>query len=379
MDGVTDLAFRHIIAKHGGPDVTFTEFVNVQTALYAPHTLIRDLTYGELERPIVAQVYGHDPELFYKIAHIVCELGFDGLDINMGCPARKVVGNGCGAALILTPDIARSIIRSVRRGIQDWCRGQSLSGLELHPEVSERVKSVNRFRTGSETPDLRRPIPVSVKTRLGYDRIVVEDWMRALLEERPSVISLHGRTLKQMYKGEADWEAIALAASVVKGSGTLILGNGDLRGMQDVYRRVRETQVDGVLLGRSVQGNPWIFRGKARLKEALLSQNRAWICQEPLTPVSLEERISVILEHSNYFDQVSGAPSFVGMRKHLAWYCKGIPGASKLRNQMVQAKDVGDVVRCLRNYTAMIASTGDNQSPAPWEPTEGPVIAPLGL
>ena len=126
MDGVTDASFRHITAKHGGPDVTLTEFVNIQSALYSPHTLLKDFTYSEIERPVVAQIYGKTPELFYKVAHIVCELGFDGLDINMGCPAKKVAASGCGAALIRTPDLAREIIRAAQHGIQDWHAGQTL-------------------------------------------------------------------------------------------------------------------------------------------------------------------------------------------------------------------------------------------------------------
>ena len=110
MDGVTDASFRFIVAKHGRPDVTLTEFVNVETAFFAPHMLIKDLTYSEIERPVVAQIYGHTPEMFYQVAHIVCELGFDGLDVNMGCPAKKVAAKGSGAALIRTPDLARAII-----------------------------------------------------------------------------------------------------------------------------------------------------------------------------------------------------------------------------------------------------------------------------
>ncbi len=111
MDGVTDASFRYITAKYGRPDVTLTEFVNIQSALYSPHTLLKDFTYSEIERPIVAQIYGKTPELFYKVAHVVCELGFDGVDINMGCPAKKVAASGCGAALIRTPDLAREIIQ----------------------------------------------------------------------------------------------------------------------------------------------------------------------------------------------------------------------------------------------------------------------------
>src|SRR5207244_9247591 len=118
MDGVTDASFRVSTAKHGGPDVTFTEFVNVEAAFFAPHTLLKDLTYTDIERPVIAQIYGHTPELFYKVAHLVCELGFDGLDINMGCPAKKVAANGSGAALIRTPELARMVIQRARPGIQ---------------------------------------------------------------------------------------------------------------------------------------------------------------------------------------------------------------------------------------------------------------------
>ena len=178
MDGVTDASFRFITARHGGPDVTFTEFVNVETAFFAPHTLIKDLAYSEIERPVVAQIYGHTPELFYQVAHIVCELGFDGLDINMGCPAKKVAANGSGAALILNPELARSIIRTAGQGIKHWREGQTLCDLKINPELIETIRISNRLRSGLEIPPRRRLIPVSVKTRLGYDHIVVEEGSR---------------------------------------------------------------------------------------------------------------------------------------------------------------------------------------------------------
>ena len=250
MDGVTDASFRYITAKYGEPDVTFTEFVNIQAAFHAAHTLIKDLTYCEIERPVVAQIYGRSPDMFYRVSHIVCELGFDGLDVNMGCPAKKVAASGCGAALIREPELARTIIRAAKRGIKDWCAGQTLGDIQLEPELIEKIRVANWLRTKMDGPSERLPIPVSVKTRLGYDRIVVEDWMATLLEENPAAISLHGRTLQQGYKGNADWEAIGRAVEVGKGSETLILGNGDLQDMTQVQRRVRETQVEGVLLGR---------------------------------------------------------------------------------------------------------------------------------
>lgn len=351
MDGITDASFRYITAKHGGPDVTITEFVSVETALYAPETLIRDFTYSELERPVVAQVYGHTPELFYKIAHIVCELGFDGLDINMGCPAKKVAAKGSGAALIRTPELAQSIIRAVTQGIADWRDGQKLEQLEIHPELIEKVKCANRLRAGRETPSVRNVIPVSVKTRLGFDQVVIDEWIQALLEAKLAAISIHGRTLQQQYKGSADWGAIAQAVAAAKNSQTLILGNGDLRDMNDICRRVEETGVDGVLVGRAAQGNPWLFRGKAHVKEALRSGDAVPV---PNTPVSLEQRFNVMIEHARHFEQHRGRRCFVGMRKHLACYCHATRKAAHLRAQMVRLNDVSELVQCLSRYMASI-------------------------
>jgi tRNA-dihydrouridine synthase len=353
MDGVTDAPFRFIAAKYGAPDVTITEFVNVEAALFAPRTLIKDLTYSEIERPAVAQIYGHTPDLFYRMAHIVCALGFDGLDINMGCPAKKVASKGSGAGLIRTPELAKSVIRAARRGIADWHAGQTLEDIGVTPELCRLVETTNRARTGGAAPPERRSIPVSVKTRLGYDEIVVEDWLGALLEEVPAAISLHGRTLKQGYKGEADWAAIGRAAAIVKKTGALILGNGDLKNMEDVRRRVNETRVDGVLLGRAAQGNPWIFRAKDALRSAL---RRGEVFPDLIgEPVTLGERFAVLIEHSRRFERHWGKSAFVGMRKHLAWYYRCLPRAAELRYHMVRVNDVAEIVARLEAYTASLA------------------------
>jgi tRNA-dihydrouridine synthase len=363
MDGVTDASFRFITAKYGRPDVTVTEFVNVEAALHATHTLIRDLAYSETERPVVAQIYGHTPDLFYKVAHVIGELGFDGLDINMGCPAKTVASKGSGAGLILKPELAQSIIRAARRGIEDWSAGQTLDDLGLKPALIQGVLELNRLRTDRETLRVRRPIPVSVKTRLGYDDVVVEEWIRTLLEEKPAAISLHGRTLKQQYQGSADWDAIARAVEIAAHSETLILGNGDLRDMAEVYRRVRETHVDGVLIGRAAQGEPWIFRAKEQVKQALRSQ-----CGEMIqnVPVSLAERFRVMLEHSAHFAGHTQIHSFVGMRKHLAWYCKGSRGAAELRAQMVRVKNTDEVAALLRAYAASLGTEFAADHPPSW-------------
>jgi tRNA-dihydrouridine synthase len=360
MDGVTDASFRFITAKHGGPDVTFTEFVNVEAAFFAPHTLLRDLTYTEIERPVIAQIYGHTPELFYKVAHLVCELGFDGLDINMGCPAKKVAAKGSGAALIRTPELARMIIQSARQGIQDWRDGQTLADLGIDTVFSEKNGLANRLRGGQEMAAERRSIPLSVKTRIGYDNVVVEEWMQTLLEENLSAITLHGRTLRQGYKGSADWDAIGRAVEIAKNSATLILGNGDLKDMAGVCRRVHETGVDGVLLGRAAQGNPWIFRAKEQVKQALRSAAGVSIDSPS---VGLEERFRVLLEHSRHFEKHSMIRSFVGMRKHLAWYCYDSPGAAELRAQMVRVSHIEEVVQCLSAYVETLGSRLESAEP----------------
>jgi nifR3 family TIM-barrel protein len=351
MDGVTDASFRYITAKHGSPDVTLTEFVNIQSAFYSPYTLLKDFTYGEIERPVVAQIYGKTPELFYRVAHIVCELGFDGIDINMGCPARKVAASGCGAALIRNPNLAREIIRAVKRGVRDWYDGRTLRHVDFDDDVIERVKLANRRRTGHGRPRQRQIIPVSVKTRLGYDRNVLDQWLPGLLEEGLAAISLHGRTLEQGYKGAADWDAIARAVDLATGSGTLILGNGDVRDLRDAYRRVRETRVDGVLIGRGAQGDPWLFRDKNALKHALFTDSPFVIDS---ISVSLAERFAVMIEHSEHFENACGQSRFMAMRKHLTWYCRNFRGAAEMRAQMTRANNAEQVRQCLMHYGALI-------------------------
>ena len=374
MDGVTDASFRFVTAKHGGPDVTLTEFVNIQSALYSPHTLLKDFTYSEIERPVAAQIYGKTPELFYTVAHIVCELGFDGLDVNMGCPAKKVAATGCGAALIRTPDLARQIIRAARQGIEHWYNGQTLETIGLCGDVIGGIKQANLRRTGTQTPPERRLIPLSVKTRLGYDRVVIEDWLKTLLEEKPAAISLHGRTLEQGYKGEANWDAIARAAEVAKGSATLILGNGDVQDLQDVFRRVRETGVDGVLIGRGAQGDPWLFRNKDGVKQALRAS-----AQFPSVDlsISLEERFAVIVEHCEHFERLCGRSRFMAMRKHLTWYCRNFRGAAEMRARMTRANSADEVRRCLAEFLSA-ASKDELTSRSPRYESLGtePFVAP---
>src|SRR6266496_325245 len=191
---MANMSFWHqiaqpIIALHGKPDVQFTEFMNVDEIGYGVESAWHQLRYAEIERPVVAQIYGADPDKFYQMVQVICALGFDGVDINMGCPSKSVSARGCGAALIKTPPLAREIIRAAQAGVKDWVSGRDPATLGLRPKVLEKVQSL------STPSNARHSIPVSVKTRLGYYAVVIEDWVTILLEEQPEVISIHGRTL----------------------------------------------------------------------------------------------------------------------------------------------------------------------------------------
>jgi tRNA-dihydrouridine synthase len=353
MDGVTDATFRHTVAMHGKPDVSFTEFTHVHDVCRGPEFLLDSLLYHEAERPIVAQLYGKDPDLFYQAAHAVCELGFDGLDINMGCPSRSVASSGSGAGLIRTPDVAHAIMQAARQGIADWAAGQTLEGAGLKPSRVAAIERMNEQRQDAR-PLVRQKIPLSVKTRLGYDVVVVDRWIKHLLMEQPAVISLHGRTLEQMYRGEADWSAIARAAEIARGSGTLLFGNGDVHSLQEVVRRVRDTGVDGVLVGRATLGAPWFFRQKEEAR-VLLQQHLPGKGPEPVVP-PLDVRFELLLDHARRFEAACGPGQFRRMRKHLGWYCKGFSHAASLRANMVRVSSVADLEQVLANFRMTCAN-----------------------
>ncbi len=344
MDGVTDAAFRRVVASQGRPDVTFTEFTNVSEICRGPDHLLSSLIYSESERPIVAQLYGKDPEQFYRAAHVVCELGFDGLDINMGCPSKNVAASGSGAALIKTPDLAHAIVRAAKQGLADWAGGQAIETQGFKSSRVEFIQTLNRSRSG--TPIVpRRLLPLSIKTRLGFDCVVIERWVDHLLETAPAAITVHGRTLQQMYRGAADWSAIAEAARLGRGTEALILGNGDLNCLVEAVRRIVETEVQGVLVGRGTLGAPWFFRQKEQARRAFKEQmdvsalsRTAW---EP--PISLRQRMNVMVDHARQYQALAGLERFRSIRKHLGWYCTGFPYAAAMRSRMFQVTSAQEV------------------------------------
>ena len=348
MDGVTDACFRSVIAQQGKPDVSFTEFTHVHDVCHGPEIQLETLLYSERERPIVAQLYGKSPELFYLAAQVVCELGFDGLDINMGCPSKSVASSGSGAGLIRTPELARRIMQAAKRGIEDWAGGQTFEQAGFKPARIAMFERLNQ-RRGKAGPTLRRQLPLSVKTRIGYDSVTVEGWVEELLREQPAVISLHGRTLQQMYRGTADWSAIGRAVALVKGTGTLLLGNGDIQRLDDIAGRVRETGVDGVLVGRGVLGAPWFFRSIEQVRVRDRGMNSTDVGPDP-GEVSLNERFALLVDHAQQFQALVGEKQFYRMRKHLGWYCKGFPHAASLRAQMVRVSSVEELRALLAEF-----------------------------
>ncbi len=316
MDGVTDAAFRYMISKYSKPSLVMTEFTNVEGLARGATSMLKEFIFDEIERPAVAQIYGVEEDSYYKVTLMACYLDFDGIDINMGCPATKVAKRGSGAGMIRIPDQAKKVIQYTKKACQDWANGITLEEAELRPKIITALKAMKA--TESE----RKLLPISVKTRTGVDDIVTEWWISTLLEEKPANLTLHGRTLKQLYLGEANWEEIGKAAKICKGSGTTLLGNGDVKSMEDALKKIETYGVDGVLVGRATFGNPWFFSG-----------------YEP----TREERFAAAIEHSKYYEVNHMDRAFFGMRKHLAWYCHGFDGAKELRTKLMQSNSAKEV------------------------------------
>jgi tRNA-dihydrouridine synthase len=347
MDGVTDSAFRHIVAVIGKPDVVFTEFTNVHDICSGHFKALDSLRYSPLEHPVVAQIYGKDPVLFYQATHIVCELGFDGLDINMGCPSKNVASSGSGAGLIRTPNLALELMDRVRTGIQDWGNGQSLTNLGLKSSALQAIAQLKAEHPELARRTIRSPIPLSVKTRLGYDCNIINEWSDCLIQGRPEVIAIHGRTLSQMYRGQSDWEAIALATQRIRKHGIVVLGNGDIQTLQEATVRIQESGVNGVLIGRGALGNPWIFQGIHQVRKAISTGSPLELrAPEP----SLNEKFQAMINHAQCFEAIHGPERFVRMRKHLGWYCSSFPHAAAMRAQMVRTNGSQDVMNILHTY-----------------------------
>ncbi len=324
MANVTDAPFRRVIAKYGKPDVTWTEFVSADGLCHpvGREALLRDLMYTEGERPVVTQLFTAHPEKMFEAAKFVATLGFDGIDINMGCPDKNVMKQGAGATLMKDPKLAQAIIRAAQEGVK-------ASG---------------------------REIPISVKTRLGYNEDTLEEWLPALLEMQPAVITVHARTKKEMSKVPARWERVKRAVEIARGSGTLIIGNGDVRDLADAEAKVRETGCDGVMLGRAVFGNPWLFADVARARRGSDNDGAGW------TQVTVQERLEAAVEHTKLFEETwKDTKSFELMKKHYQAYVNHFPLAKELRIELMNCHDAesveGIVMSFLEKHADIAAET----------------------
>ena len=266
MDGVTDAPMRFITKKYGKADVIYTEFVSaeglwrIKKRGEMENKIWRNLLYDEFERPVIAQLFGSDPDSFFEAAKIVCEMGFDGIDINMGCPSPGLEKRGGGAGIMRDMGLAGEVIEATRRGTLD-----------------------NVTRCHSDTGEIRE-VPVSVKTRIGSSQ-PDESWWKFLAGQKLPAVAMHGRTFKQLYKGEADWGALLKAAEIIRQNGTKFLGNGDLQKVTQGHGDTNSSEgttvvrdkkfvvmlkngkevdltgkMDGVLIGREALGNPWVLR-----------------------------------------------------------------------------------------------------------------------
>jgi nifR3 family TIM-barrel protein len=327
MADVTDFAFREMFAKYGKPTVIFTEFVSADGLCLAPkegrEKLLENFKYSKKQRPIVAQIFGANPTHIEKTAELVAELGFDGLDLNMGCPENKIVKQGAGSALIKNPTLAQEIILSAKRGVEN-------------------------FAKKSGTPK----IAVSVKTRLGFNKDELETWLPKILETEPDAITLHARTRKEMSLVEARWERVKRAVEIRDelqknkplDERTLILGNGDVISLDDANEKIKTSGADGAMIGRGVFGNPWFF-DKQKSAENFVAKN---------DKTSIAEKLNVLIEHTKLFEKFCQHKNFAVMKKHYKAYCHGFDGAKELRIKLMETNDAKQVAKIVKDFLKIL-------------------------
>lgn len=320
MDGITDEALRLIQTKIAKPDLMFTEFVSAEGISHGGIKLYDTLLFSSDERPIVGQLFGKNPDSFYKSAIILCELGFDGIDINMGCPAKTVTQNGSGAALISKPDLAVEIIKKTKQGINDWFGGKlKITDLGLNNKTLEIIKRNQKY---SNTTQKIKPT-ISVKTRLGISESTIDSWASILLAQDLDFLTVHGRTLKQGYSGVADWNEIKKVVNLAKKTKTKIFGNGDIQSRLQGEEFCQKYGVNGVLIGRAACGNPWCFKDYIA------------------TP---KERFSAMLLHAQFFKEVFPNRRFDSLRKNFLFYVSGLTNAKQLRAKLVRLNSISDLL-----------------------------------
>jgi len=324
MDGITDEPFRLTQVHVAQPDLMFTEFVSAEGLARGAVKFFDCLLYSPQERPIVAQLFGKDPDCFYQAALILCFLGFDGIDINLGCPAKTVVKHGGGAALITQPQLTGEIIKASRSAVTDFAsQSVSLPDLKLNQKTLNIINR-NRLYSHCQLPIVNYRLPtLSVKTRLGIDKSLINTWIPRLLSYHLDFITIHGRTVHQGYAGLADWKEISKAVDISKDSSTLILGNGDIKSLEQGIAACQKYGTAGVLIGRAALGNPWVFSH-----------------HHP----GLQDRFATMLYHFSAFQNLFPSRSTDSVRRHLLAYVSGLPHAKQLRSQLVKVNKLSDLL-----------------------------------
>ncbi len=296
MDGITDRPMRQIQVSIAKPDVFFTEFVSVEGFLRNPEPFERKISFLKNEQPIIAQVYGCTPADFYLAVKKIARLGFSGIDINMGCPAKRQVDRKSGGGLIGNYLLAEEIIQNSLKAIKD-------SGKQL---------------------------PLSVKTRIGVKEPAVKKWIGFLSQFPLSLITVHGRLLKNKHSGPVDWKEIGKARKILKNKGILCLGNGGVKSIDWAEKYSREYGLDGVLIGRGAWGNPWAFKRDYK--------------------PSVGEILKTVRIHADKVAKFYDPESFVTVRKHFARYVKGFDGAKALKIKLLEAKSSKEVGKILSSF-----------------------------
>ena len=305
MEDVTDTVFRQIIARCGKPAVFFTEFTNVEGMFSKGERLVNQrLRYTEEERPVVAQIWGTCPENFFKAAKKLIDMGFDGIDLNMGCPASGVMQKGACSGLINNRPLAKEIIDATKEGAAG-------------------------------------ALPVSVKTRLGF-RAIDFDWIQFVLEQKLAVLTVHLRTVSEMSKVPAHWDKLKTVVEMrdALSSETLIIGNGDIQSLNEARQKVAEAGADGAMIGRGIFNNPYLFSDTMTLSDK--------------TP---EEKMCLLLDHMRlWIDTWDNTKHFPILRKFFKIYANGFPGAQDLRMQLMEIQTPEETESVIATFLQSLSS-----------------------